>query len=407
MAREYFKMLKSELIELARKAGLGTRAALSAMTKSELSERLAKQERADVSEPAQPVASAEHQPAAAERAGASQGPAQRPARLAQLAGQESEPRSGETEAATGQTAAVRAKYDVGPPPARHELAELDAGLPELPEGYSDNQIVLLARDPRWLYTYWDVTNEHKEGARRAGGQRLVLRLYDVTDVDFDGENAQGAWEEEIHELARWQYLTVPSPSRHYLVELGYRGERGEWYPLCRSNVVYAPADRPSGRVHDVFVTIPFDRPLVSARRVEPPPPPPNSPAFQSAVFGRADVGPGSSIGMSAGWAQPGLAWSGGWSGLVGSMAAVPSSPMVPGKARSFWLRADAELIVYGATEPDARLTIGGRAVPLSPDGTFYLRIHFPDGVQDFPIEAVAADQEQKRAIHMTFHRRTE
>ena len=29
------------------------------------------------------------------------------------------------------------------------------------------------------------------------------------------------------------------------------------------------------------------------------------------------------------------------------------------RQRSFWLVADAELIVYGATDPSARLTIGG------------------------------------------------
>jgi hypothetical protein len=103
------------------------------------------------------------------------------------------------------------------------------------------------------------------------------------------------------------------------------------------------------------------------------------------------------------------AWSGGWSGLVSSAALVPTSPAGAevAQARQFWFRADAELIIYGATEPTAVVTSGGRRIPLQPDGTFYIRMHFPDGLHDFPLEAVAEDGEQRRAIRLTFERRTE
>ena len=52
------------------------------------------------------------------------------------------------------------------------------------------------------------------------------------------------------------------------------------------------------------------------------------------------------------------------------------------KNRSFWLVADAELIVYGATEPSAKLTIGGEDVPLAADGTFRIQVPFRDGTQN-------------------------
>jgi uncharacterized protein YfaP (DUF2135 family) len=74
--------------------------------------------------------------------------------------------------------------------------------------------------------------------------------------------------------------------------------------------------------------------------------------------------------------------------------------------RSFWLVADAELIVYGATDPSARLTIGGEVVPLSADGTFRIQVPFRDGQQVYAIEAVAADGEQKRNITLEFQRTT-
>ena len=53
------------------------------------------------------------------------------------------------------------------------------------------------------------------------------------------------------------------------------------------------------------------------------------------------------------------------------------------KNRSFWLVADAELIVYGATEPSAKLTIGGEDVPLAADGTFRIQVPFRDGTQKY------------------------
>lgn len=83
-----------------------------------------------------------------------------------------------------------------------------------------------------------------------------------------------------------------------------------------------------------------------------------------------------------------------------------SASMPPIRPRQFWLIADAELIVYGATEPDATVTIGGRPVKLNPDGTFRFQMSFQDGLIDYPIMAVAADGEQTRSIHMKFTRET-
>ncbi len=90
----------------------------------------------------------------------------------------------------------------------------------------------------------------------------------------------------------------------------------------------------------------------------------------------------------------------GMSGIGFSASAAPIRP------RKFWLVADAELIVYGATEPDATVTIGGRPIKLNSDGTFRFQMSFPDGLIDYPIMAVAADGEQTRSIHMKFERET-
>ena len=113
----------------------------------------------------------------------------------------------------------------------------------------------------------------------------------------------------------------------------------------------------------------------------------------------------SGVGMS-GVGIGGLTTSGvGMSGIgmsgIGFFASMP-----PIRSRKFWLVADAELIIYGATEPDATLTIAGRPVQLNPDGTFRFQMSFQDGLLDFPILAVAVDGVQTRAIHLTFDRTT-
>ncbi len=108
----------------------------------------------------------------------------------------------------------------------------------------------------------------------------------------------------------------------------------------------------------------------------------------------------SGVGMS-GVGMAGLTMSGvGMSG-VGFSASLPVI-----RPRQFWLVADAELIVYGATEPDATVTIGGRPIKLNPDGTFRFQMSFQDGLIDYPIMAVAADGQQMRSIHMKFVRET-
>jgi uncharacterized protein len=113
----------------------------------------------------------------------------------------------------------------------------------------------------------------------------------------------------------------------------------------------------------------------------------------------------SGVGMS-GIGMAGMNMSGiGMSG-IGMMSGVGFASESPARPRQFWLMADAELIVYGATEPDATVTIGGRPVQLNSDGTFRFQMSFQDGVIDFPIFAVAADGEQNRAVHLKFERET-
>ncbi|NHC34026.1 DUF4912 domain-containing protein [Scytonema millei] len=317
------------------------------------------------------------------------------------------------------------------------LADVDEGLADLPGGYGESRIVLMPRDPQWSYTYWDIPNDHKEELRRQGGQQLALRLYDVTDINIEFQSPHSIQEYPCDELAREWYLPIPVSDRDYVVDIGYRCVDGRFLVLARSATVHVPPVYPSDWIEDHFVTVSIDEDLRGKTVFELVPPAKRmsmaaggaaatgNPIYDE-IFGMAQgaeaqrvagslfgsmqqvpeqaissyVFP-SGVGM---WAVPtvsGLTMSGvGMSGVGFSASAVPMRP------RQFWLVADAELIVYGATEPDATVTIGGRPIKLNPDGTFRFQMSFQDGLIDYPIMAVAADGEQTRSIHMKFNRET-
>jgi hypothetical protein len=88
---------------------------------------------------------------------------------------------------------------------------------------------------------------------------------------------------------------------------------------------------------------------------------------------------------------------------VSSMSS--QAPQRP-EQKKFWLVADCELILYGATEPDAFVTVSGRRVKLNPDGTFSMRFALPDGNIDLPVNAMSKDETDSRRIRISVDRNT-
>jgi hypothetical protein len=84
-----------------------------------------------------------------------------------------------------------------------------------------------------------------------------------------------------------------------------------------------------------------------------------------------------------------------------------SSPFGGMPAKGFWFNVNAELIIYGATEADAKVTIGGHQIKLRSDGSFSFRFALPDGNYDLPAVAVSADGTDSRAADLKFSRNTQ
>ncbi len=326
-----------------------------------------------------------------------------------------------------QTEVEAARFDVGSTQSALDLSDVDSGLRDLPDGYGDSRIVLLPRDPQAAYTYWDTPNDHKDELRRQGGQQLALRLCDVTDIDINQQPPHSMQQYDCDEMARDWHLPIPVSDRDYVAEIGYLTAAGSWLLLARSLPVRIPPVYPSDWFEEKFITIDWHQNLRGQRLITLTPPSQRlsplagntlheqlfalaggveSLRVAGSLFGSMQPGPGetvfpSGVGL---WALPtpsGMGWSGMGISGIGLAASMP-----PMRARKFWLVADAELIIYGATEPDATVTIAGRPITLNPDGTFRFQMPFHDGQLDFPIWATAVDGEQNRAIQMKFTRET-
>ena len=107
------------------------------------------------------------------------------------------------------------------------------------------------------------------------------------------------------------------------------------------------------------------------------------------------------LGAGAPTSPIGAIGGGAVSGISSPTAQAAQAP------KGFWFNVNAELIVYGATEADATVTIGGRKIKLRPDGSFSYRFALPDGNYEMPVVAVSADQTDGRAAEMKFSRSTE
>ena len=268
-------------------------------------------------------------------------------------------------------------------------------------------LVFLPRDPEWAYVFWQISEVDREKAKSLGANKLCLRLYDVTGTK-DGDFNQGTLREiAVDSYSTEWYLPIPVPDRDYKVELGYR-YGFEWMSLAFSSAGHVPNSQPSEQILDKFVpfnlesTSETDMAIIGSDESE-------INGLHERLYQAATTYPersrvGSEAFMEkAGPTNPNPYQNNSGAGVWSSGLNDSGSGFLN---RSFWLVADAELIVYGATDPSATLTIGDEKVPLASDGTFRLQVPFRDGTQNYEIKATDSTGEQARSITMRFDRNT-
>lgn len=134
---------------------------------------------------------------------------------------------------------TESKYYTGP-----EKHRAPARYDELPRGYDEERIVLMARDPYWAYVYWEATpvRIEREKAWFGWDSKLVVRLYDITGVQFDGMNAHGYYDQEVFDRVGSWYFDLGRPSHTFCADIGLLSPDGRFVTLARSNTATLPRE---------------------------------------------------------------------------------------------------------------------------------------------------------------------
>ena len=264
----------------------------------------------------------------------------------------------------------------------------------LPEAYGTTEAVLLPRDPNWMFIYWEITDNSKAAVCKKYGQDIfetskqVIRVYDISGADAIDPAGQKFFDIPVRVDAKSWYINVKESGRIYRCEVGLVTPAGGFISLVRTNTVKLPSGHVSGVTDEKWmaVTADFDK-LLQLSGVE--------------YIGKGSGEVAKSLAQR--WEMLRSVFSRASSWGVGSMS---SQSLQKPEQKKFWLVADCELILYGATEPDAFVTVSGRKVHLNPDGTFSMRFAFPDGGMDLPVKAVSKDETDSREIDIKVTRAT-
>ncbi|MEW6304833.1 MAG: DUF4912 domain-containing protein [Verrucomicrobiota bacterium] len=330
------------------------------------------------------------------------------------------------------------RYDLGPTGKQ----ELVAGEPgELPEAYGTQRLLLTARDPHWLYAAWDFTREQlREYNNLARDRHLVLRVY------LGSVGGEPFREVHVHPESRNWFVHVGRGGAKFVAQLGYYTRAGKWTAITDSKATLTPPDALSEDTSVQFANVPVEIPFQQLTQLVKEAARENLPLAEAIAQLRGEGHPGlpdTSAIASSQWTaaqenalagvitmdQVRRVWMGSLeitelirgqmlrdiASLAVSQFSLPTSPGAASvsspfggmeKRRGFWFNVNAELIIYGSTEPDAEVSIGGRVIKLRPDGTFSYRFALPDGKYDLPAIAVSADKEDTRKAELKFSRST-
>jgi hypothetical protein len=364
--------------------------------------------------------------------------------------------------AAKRTAATKAK-PVRKPAARPRAkksagADIDQ-LGDLPHSYGDESIFVIAQEPHWLFCYWDYTlTEGVEGAVfLRHGRETAARpeaevpvpaetnswYLSVRDADADyyvelGHYNGGHWKtlarsgtvltprDTLAGFGEPVFANMPFHATFQQLVEKLRGEMREGESLAAALArLQRRGDLPLGRLSPAQ-RIALDRlidtemgSLTSAELASYLGSPGASlfsggfapSSWGAAAASWAQAPGGYSSGYLAALGLAGASWSGAsFEQALGSWSSASwgaqSSWMSSWGPREFFMHLNAEVIFYGGTHPDAKVTIAGKEIMVRPDGTFRYHFVFPDGEFEIPITATSPDGVETRRGVLRFERAT-
>lgn len=112
---------------------------------------------------------------------------------------------------------------------------------KIPQIHEENRIVLLARDPNWIFTYWEVGDKTlKSLQEKLPDSHIALRVYDISGTTPEKPNR--FFDINVYErIGNW-HIEVNQPDREFLVDIGLLSPEGTFMVTARSNKILTPRD---------------------------------------------------------------------------------------------------------------------------------------------------------------------
>lgn len=132
---------------------------------------------------------------------------------------------------------------------------------ELPWGYGDNKITVLVRDPSWLYVFWEINDTKRNEIKKFYGENIfyesqpILRVYDITNIAFNGNNANDHFDVWVNDYASNWYVRVDKPDCTFCIDIGRVLRDGSFIMLARSNYASTPRSSLSDRIDPEWMMI--------------------------------------------------------------------------------------------------------------------------------------------------------
>ena len=249
-----------------------------------------------------------------------------------------------------------------------------------------DKITVLVRDSFWLQACWEIKRKSVVRAQAAMMEhwhtaRPVIRVYEVEDASKTTNSARIVRDIEVHGGVTTWYINVSNPPGQYRVELGYLAANGEFHALCRSNMVTTPVPGSSESIdtHWDDIADNYERVYVQSSGQKGDA---GSSELKELFERRLNRPIGESVVSRFGFKAPGT------------------------EEEAFQFDVDAELIVFGNSDPTSSVTIKGDPVKLSRDGSFTVRMDLPERRMVLPCVSTTADGRQQRTVVVAIERNT-
>jgi uncharacterized protein len=273
--------------------------------------------------------------------------------------------------------------------ARERLARAKS-LATRPEGgrssAARDRMVLMVRGPHWMHAFWELTPRSITRAQAALGQewhgaRPTLRVLEVESGLKATPSERVVRDIEVHGGVKNWFIDVREPLR-CRVEIGYLSASGRFHALARSNAVSTPMTSQGDTLDTHWGEIVGDCEKIYA--------------------------------MSGGFSPENNSTE--LQELFEERLRRPMGPPVARRTTTeaelvdhtggHHLEVDAEMIVYGVTQPGSYVTLQGEPVKVQRDGSFRVRVDMPNKRQVLPIVASTADGVERQTVVIAVERNT-